>query len=192
MVSDASGFASGGTGVATTVADSDDSSCFDTEITAHSDFVFNISPSTTQIVQCQTLGVWWDPTTVQGCVKLLHVSYFVSSVYLFFFGCGLTSHYSRANFLVIIPGGHSHVTPKGVVIPTAPMGSTGLGFSWTPSLRAGTTFLLMGGDSRGNGTGGVVSYAVALGNDDRSCLSKNSPSSTPGSPAEGRLATAQM
>ena len=82
VVSDASGFASGGTGVATMVADSDDSSCFDAAITAHSDFVFNIFPSGTQIVQCQALQIWWDPIMVQGCV-FLPVSYFFCVFILF-------------------------------------------------------------------------------------------------------------
>ena len=82
VVSDASGFASGGTGVATMVADSDDSSCFDAAITAHSDFVFNIFPSGNQIVQCQALQIWWDPILVQGCV-FLPVSYFFCVFILF-------------------------------------------------------------------------------------------------------------
>lgn len=70
VVSDASGFASGGTGVATTVANSTDSSCFDAASAAHSDFVFNTFPNVAQVVQCQPLRIWWDPTTVHGCVSL--------------------------------------------------------------------------------------------------------------------------
>ncbi|KJA14565.1 hypothetical protein HYPSUDRAFT_150210 [Hypholoma sublateritium FD-334 SS-4] len=144
VVSDASGFASGGTGVATMVTNSTDNSCFDATSTVQFDFVFNIFPTVAQVVQCQNLRI------------------------------------STPNFLGIIPGGQSFVIPEGTITTDA---STGTGFSYQANLRAGTTFLLMGGDVRGNGTGGSVTYIVALGNNDGSCLSNNSPSSTPGSPA---------
>ncbi|KJA14566.1 hypothetical protein HYPSUDRAFT_1071961 [Hypholoma sublateritium FD-334 SS-4] len=160
VVSDASSFASGGTSVATMVKNSNDSSCFDATSTVQFDFVFNISPIVNQVVQCKALRIWWDPTMVQG----------------------------TPNFLGIIPGGQSFIIQEGS-ITTDSTGNTGTGFSWTPSLRAGTTFLLTGGDPRGNGTGGAVSYVVALGNDVDSCLSNNSPSSTPGSPAGGSIPT---
>ncbi len=70
VVSDASGFGSGGTGVATMVASSNDSSCFNATATVHIDWVFNIFPLV-NVVQCRPLRIWWDPTTVQGCVALL-------------------------------------------------------------------------------------------------------------------------
>ncbi|KJA14563.1 hypothetical protein HYPSUDRAFT_49030 [Hypholoma sublateritium FD-334 SS-4] len=160
VVSDASGFASGGTGVVTTVENSTDNSCFDAASSVQFDFVHNIFPTVTQVVQCQNLRIWWDPTTVQG----------------------------TPSFLGIIPGGQSYIIPQGL-ITADPTGNTGTGFSWTPSLRAGTTFLLMGGDARGNGTGGVVSYVVALGNNDGTCLSNDSQSSTSGSSVGGSLPT---
>ena len=87
---------------------------------------------------------------------------------------------STPNFLGIIPGGQSFVVPEGTITTDS---TTGTGFSYQANLRAGTTFLLMGGDVQGNGTGGSVTYIVGLGNDDGSCLSNNSPSSTPGTPA---------
>ena len=80
VVSDASGFASGGTGVATTVANSNDSSCFDAMAPIQF-FVFKISPLVNQVVQCSPIRIWWDPTTVQGCVPL-HAPYPVAHLTL--------------------------------------------------------------------------------------------------------------
>ena len=91
-------------------------------------------------------------------------------------------------FLGLIPGGQSYVLPEGE-ITADPTGDTGTGFSWLPNLRAGTTFLLVGGNARGNGTGGAVTYVIAPG--DESCLSDSSPSSTPGIPA-GSSATSTV
>jgi len=55
------------------------------------------------------------------------------------------------NFLGVIPGGQSFAVPAGD-ITTVP--EQGTGFSWKPPLRGGTTLFLLGGDNRGNGTGG--------------------------------------
>lgn len=50
--------------------------------------------------------------------------------------------------------------------------------------------MIIGGDNRGNGTGGSALYVVGNGiNNDGSCLSNNSPSSTPGNPAGGSYPT---
>jgi hypothetical protein len=68
--------------------------------------------------------------------------------------------------------------------------SEGTGFTWEPSILAGTTLILVGGDNRGNGTGGSVTYQVGAGTaPDSSCLSNLSPSSTPGNPAGGAYPT---
>lgn len=50
--------------------------------------------------------------------------------------------------------------------------------------------MIVGGDDRGNGTAGSI-FNVVLGGtlNDASCLSSNSPSSTPGSPAGGSYPT---
>jgi hypothetical protein len=70
------------------------------------------------------------------------------------------------------------------------MTNLGIGFSWKPSLRSGTTLILISGDNRGNGTGGSILNVVSAGtNLDGSCLSNTSPSSTPGSPAGGSYPT---
>lgn len=91
------------------------------------------------------------------------------------------------NFLGVIPGGQSFAVPEGT-LTTVP--SQGLGFTWVPSLRAGITLTLMGGDARGNGTAGRIQNVVSLGiSDVESCLSDSSPSSTPGTPAGGSYPT---
>lgn len=70
------------------------------------------------------------------------------------------------------------------------MESQGTGFSWTPSLRGGTSLIIVGGDARGNGTAGSSPNTVSSGiNNDGSCLNNASPSSTPGSPAGGSYPT---
>ncbi|PPQ69887.1 hypothetical protein CVT26_014150, partial [Gymnopilus dilepis] len=112
-----------------------------------------------QIVQCQDTRLSWDPSTVQG----------------------------TPNFVGVIPGGQSFAIPQGQITTIQ---SEGTGFSWTPSVRAGTTLILVGGDNRGNGTGGSFFNVVSAGiNNNGSCLSNSSPSSTPGSPAGGSYPT---
>jgi hypothetical protein len=64
------------------------------------------------------------------------------------------------------------------------------GFTWDPSIRAGTTLILVGGDNRGNGSGGSTMILVGSGTEnDISCLSNSSPSSTAGNPAGGTYPT---
>ncbi|KAF7767950.1 hypothetical protein Agabi119p4_7193 [Agaricus bisporus var. burnettii] len=84
VVSDASGFGTGGTSVATQVGDSDDSSCFDATKDVSPAFVFNIEPAN-QFIQCQSMRIWWDPATVQG----------------------------NPTFQAVIPGGQSFTIPQG-------------------------------------------------------------------------------
>ncbi|GLB42253.1 hypothetical protein LshimejAT787_1102680 [Lyophyllum shimeji] len=91
------------------------------------------------------------------------------------------------NFLGIIPGGQSFAIPEGQITDVP---SQGTGFSWTPSIRGGTTLIIVGGDARGNGTAGSSLNTVSTGFDNVvSCLSDSSPSSTPGSPAGGAYPT---
>ena len=94
---------------------------------------------------------------------------------------------STPNFLGVIPGGQSFAIPQGTITDVT---SQGTGFTWKPSLRGGTTLIIVGGDSRGNGTAGSTLNLVSSGvNNDGSCLSDSSPSSTPGSPAGGSYPT---
>ena len=82
---------------------------------------------------------------------------------------------------LVIPGGQS--SPLAITNPGPQQGST-TGFSWTPDVRAGTNIILVAGDARGVGTGGSVSLIVGFNaNQDSSCLSGSSPSSTAGTPA---------
>ncbi|KAI0078378.1 hypothetical protein K474DRAFT_944891 [Panus rudis PR-1116 ss-1] len=87
------------------------------------------------------------------------------------------------SFKGVIPGGQSFAVPQGQV--TTQDGTAG--FNWTPSVRIGTTLLLLAGDNRGAGTGGSAVYIVNQGPND--CLNDSSPSSTPGSPAGGSYPT---
>jgi hypothetical protein len=58
----------------------------------------------------------------------------------------------------------------------------GYGFDCTVPVQAGTTVLLVGGDSTGVGSGGSETIVVRQSGD-QSCLNSLSPSSTPGPPA---------
>jgi len=112
-----------------------------------------------QIVQCVSTRIWWVNSTVQG----------------------------TPNFLGVIPGGQSFAIPESNITD---MESEGTGFSWDPSIRAGTTLILVGGDDRGNGSAGSTTNLISAGiQNDISCLSNASPSSTAGSPAGGTYAT---
>ncbi|KAF8637845.1 hypothetical protein AX17_002471 [Amanita inopinata Kibby_2008] len=158
VVSDATGFGSGGTSVAAQVTHSKDASCFDPKTQVSPLFVFSIEPPN-QIVQCKSTRIWWDKSTVQG----------------------------TPTFLGIIPGGQSFSIPESSITDKP---SQGTGFSWTPPLRGGTTLVIVGGDNRGNGTAGSSLNVVSTGfQNDGSCLSNASPSSTPGSPAGGSYPT---
>lgn len=92
--------------------------------------------------------------------------------------------YRTPSFQGVIPGGNSFSVPQSS-LTTVP--EQGLGFDWKPSVRAGTTVILTGGDDRGLGTAGSSVFIVNPGSND--CLSDASPSSTPGSPAGGSYPT---
>lgn len=160
VVSDSTGFGSGGTSVAAQVATSSDASCFNATANVSPSFVFSIYPPN-QIVQCQNTRLGWDNSTVQGI----------------------------PNFLGVIPGGQSFAVPEPLDSITN-VDSEGTGFTWLPNLRGGTTLLLIAGDNRGNGTGGSSLNTVSTGTQNiGTCLNSTSPSSTPGSPAGGSYAT---
>ena len=90
---------------------------------------------------------------------------------------------STPTFSGVIPGGELFDIPKGAL--KVIYGFTG--FDWTPSVRAGTSLILVGNDDRGVGSGGSTTLTVGQGdalND--TCLNDASPSSTP-TPAAGGL-----
>lgn len=96
---------------------------------------------------------------------------------------------STPSFEGVIPGGQSFSIPVDSSNLTT-VTNLGTGFSWQPNLRSGTTLILVAGDDRGNGTGGSILNVVSAGtNQDGSCLSNTSPSSTPGNPAGGSYPT---
>ena len=81
----------------------------------------------------------------------------------------------------VIPGGQSFpITHSGITaVP-----DHGTGFNWTVNVRAGTSFILVGGDDRGLGNSGYFATVVDLGTSiNNTCIDTTSPSSTPGRPA---------
>jgi hypothetical protein len=73
----------------------------------------------------------------------------------------------------LIPGGQSFQLP----IP-----ATGTSYTWNTDVRAGSSVMLVAGDSQGRGTGGS-SDLLTVQNGDAGCINSLSPSSTLGSPA---------
>ncbi|KAG8216791.1 hypothetical protein J3R82DRAFT_7038 [Butyriboletus roseoflavus] len=158
VVSDNSGFGSGGTSVAATVTNSSDTNCFNASQTVAPDFPFNINPPN-QVVSCTPSRLWWNSSQVQGNV----------------------------NFQGVIPGGDSFSIPMGAITNESSMGT---GFQWTPTVRPGSTLMVVSGDARGLGTGGSGLYTVSAGlNPNSSCITNTSPSSTAGPPAGGAYPT---
>jgi hypothetical protein len=101
--------------------------------------------------------------------------------------CTARLGFRTTQFLGIIPGGNSFQIP---VSGLTSVPSQGFGFTWTPSVRGGTTLQLVGGDGRGTGSGGSTFFIVSSGvSPNNGCLNDQSPSSTPGSPAGGSYAT---
>ncbi|KAJ7719185.1 hypothetical protein DFH07DRAFT_973019 [Mycena maculata] len=68
VVSDSTGFGSGGTSVGVQVASSSDASCFNATQNVKPDFVYSIVPNGV-VTQCEASRIWWDPTTVEGTPK---------------------------------------------------------------------------------------------------------------------------
>jgi len=63
------------------------------------------------------------------------------------------------------------------------------GATFTPQIVPGVNVLVVVGDSRGFGSGGSAQQVIQPGNNDKSCINGNSPSSTAGSPAGGSYPT---
>ncbi|KAH9171379.1 hypothetical protein EDB89DRAFT_1887153 [Lactarius sanguifluus] len=156
VVSDSSGFGTGGTSTPVTVLDSSDSSCYDSTKGIQLPWLFYVEPSG-GITQCDSARWWWGQDLVNGTV----------------------------NFYGVIPGGNSFIMPQG---PLSTNNVTGTGFSWTADISSGTNILIIGGDDRGIGSGGVAPFTVAP-SVKSSCLNSTSPSSTAGNPAGGSYPT---
>ncbi|KAH9031670.1 hypothetical protein EDB85DRAFT_1891060 [Lactarius pseudohatsudake] len=138
VVSDSSGFGSGGTSTPVTVLDSSDSSCYDPTKGIQLPWLFYVEPSG-GITQCESVRWWWGTRSRQRapCPQTL---------------------------------------------------SPGTGFSWTVDISSGTNILIIGGDDRRIGSGGVAPFTVAP-SVNSSCLNSTSPSSTAGNPAGGSYPT---
>ncbi|KAI9438586.1 hypothetical protein H4582DRAFT_2076217 [Lactarius indigo] len=156
VVSDSSGFGTGGTSTPVTVLESSDSSCYDPTKGIQLPWLFYVEPSG-GITQCESVRWWWGQDLVKGTV----------------------------NFYGVIPGGNSFNIPQG---PLSTNTVTGTGFSWTVDITGGTNILIIGGDDRGIGSGGVAPFTVAY-SVNSTCLNSTSPSSTAGSPAGGSYPT---
>jgi hypothetical protein len=84
VLSDSSGFGSGGASASVTVLPSSDSSCYNASQPAQVAWDFSIDPSN-GLTQCESVRLWWEPPFVNGTV----------------------------NFYGTIPGGTSFVIPQG-------------------------------------------------------------------------------
>ncbi|KAF9453145.1 hypothetical protein P691DRAFT_802020 [Macrolepiota fuliginosa MF-IS2] len=158
VVSDATGFGSGGTSVSAQVGTSSNSSCFDPTKNVSPDFVFSIEPAN-QVVQCQPMRIWWDPTQVQG----------------------------TPNFQGVIPGGQSFAIPRGQITQVESQG-TGFTWIPNVR-GGTTLMLVGGDDRGNGTAGSVLFVVSSGINNNSTCLDQNSPSSTPGSPAGGSYPT---
>ncbi|KAI9458688.1 hypothetical protein BJY52DRAFT_420513 [Lactarius psammicola] len=94
VVSDSSGFGTGGTSIPITVLPSSDSSCYDPTKSVRHAFVFYVEP-TGGITQCESARWWWGRDTVDGNV----------------------------NFYGVIPGGDSFNIPQGPLSTNAVTGT---------------------------------------------------------------------
>lgn len=173
VLSDSSGFGSGGTSGVVTVLSGGGSSCYSSSVVTSPPWVYSLFPNS--LTQCAGTRIWWaQDADVQG-----YVCYLLRLMTAL--NCCRTPYFQG-----VIPGGQSFSVP----VPTDNLSvvpAEGIGFTWTPSVRAGTTVILLGGDNRGPGTGGSSTYIVNFG--ENSCLNDQSPSSTPGSPAGGSYPT---
>ncbi|CDO70500.1 hypothetical protein BN946_scf184569.g43 [Trametes cinnabarina] len=89
VVSDSTGFGTGGTSAAVTVLPGDDG-CFDTTTSVSPAFLFHTDPDRF-LVTCSPSRIWWDNSTVQG----------------------------RTSFQGVIPGGQSFEIPEGTITAQA-------------------------------------------------------------------------
>jgi hypothetical protein len=98
-----------------------------------------------------------------------------------------TYSYSTPSFFAVIPGGNAFPIPNSTL---SQITNFGTGFNWTPPLRVGTTVLITGGDNRGIGSAGSAQLFIQQSaNNNNTCITDSSPSSTAGTPAGGAYPT---
>ena len=149
---------------------SNDSSCYSLSSPYAALFFYYVG-SDNQFTQCESTRIWWNISTVQGfsiSLNLVVPNNIINN-----------KVFRTPSFDGIIPGGQSFTIQESSITTSSTQGT---GFSWTPSIEGGTTFILVAGDNRGLGSGGEVAFTIGL-NSDGSCLSSSSPSSTAGTPA---------
>ncbi|KAI5996298.1 hypothetical protein EDD15DRAFT_510684 [Pisolithus albus] len=132
VVSDSSGFGTGGTSVAATVMSSSDNSCYNATANVSPDFNFNIDPPN-QVVQCSPSRLWWDPSQVQGNVT----------------------------FQGVIPGGQSFGIPVGKQSQVANEG-TGFNWTASVRAGTTLILVSGDGRGRGTGGSGLYNVAAGL------------------------------
>ncbi|KAF8267223.1 hypothetical protein EI94DRAFT_64833 [Lactarius quietus] len=93
VVSDSSGFGTGGTSIPVTVLESNDSTCYDPTLAALQDWFFYADPG--GITQCEPVRCWWELQDVNGTV----------------------------NFYGVIPGGDSFTIPQGPLSTISGLGT---------------------------------------------------------------------
>ncbi|KIM86796.1 hypothetical protein PILCRDRAFT_816050 [Piloderma croceum F 1598] len=159
VVSDSSGFGTGGTSTAAQVqTGSSDTSCFgDTQVSPA--FSFSTDPAN-QLVQCSPIRIYWDPTNASGVVDVF----------------------------AVIPGGQSTEINQGTLTTVANEGlgfnwPVPIRVGTTVMLLVGDS---RGIGSAGSVQQNVQQGESAINN---TCLNASSPSSTPGSPAGGAYPT---
>ncbi|KAI6043961.1 hypothetical protein EDC04DRAFT_2890376 [Pisolithus marmoratus] len=132
VVSDSSGFGTGGTSVAATVMSNSDSSCYNATENVSPDFPFNIVP-VNQVVQCSSSRLWWDPSQVQGTVS----------------------------FQGVIPGGQSFAIPSGTLSEVSSEG-TGFNWTASVRAGTTLILVAGDGRGLGTGGSGLYNVAAGL------------------------------
>ena len=158
VLSDATGFGTGGTSPILTVSPSNSTSsanitsCLPTT-PSKPQFYLYLSPTDTPS-QCTPISISWDtprnpPVMVYGVIP------------------------QGESFFV---GGSGNSTGNSAT-GNSSSGGGGRGFTWTCSLRTNTPFFFVAGDQNGYGTGGSTDVSSVLGGPS-GCISAASPSST--------------
>jgi len=159
VVSDATGFGTGGTSVATQVQETDDNSCYDADTNSVLAWTFDISPRN-QITQCgDTRLLWYNKGDPVGTPQ--------------FYG--------------VIPGGNSFNISGGPITDEPGLG-TGFTWKANVRVGT-TLMIVGGDDRNPGSAGSAFFLVANPSDGDGSCLDENSPSSTPGTPAGGSYPT---
>jgi len=159
VVSDSTGFGTGGTSVAAQVqTGSSDSSCYGTTQVSP-DFSFSITPAN-QLVQCVDTRIWWDPAAVQG----------------------------NPQFYGVIPGGQSFQIQQGN-LSTVPEKGYGFDWTVPVRVGTTVMILGGDDRGIGTAGSTTLTVQAGIAAVNNTCLNDSSPSSTAGTPAGGSYPT---